>query len=110
MTQHKDYLLVEMEEGEVFEKLPNGTFSLPMRVYGLLELSGFDYTIIGLASEIGEEEKEEIVDRLYLGENLFGYENYGFGLPKYDTPSASFASLLASLSMKEENCLIIKKN
>lgn len=68
------------------------------------------HRILFLTRDATDSDWEKVVDELFLGDKPYAWENYGFGLPKYKTATASGHSLLRSKGLNPDKnyCLIEK--
>lgn len=113
--EHSGFLLVEVPEKSYGHRLYelNDGWNIECWYNGYLkyiQIDGGNYQIIGLAKDLSEDQWKEIAEEMYLGERPTGkYENYGFGLPKFETATESGHSLLKSHSLEPSTTLILKK-
>lgn len=118
----REYLLIPIPEGD-FElirnqdnpniqqiQLPTDLFRGHLQNYESFDLPPGNWSIVGKASELSEQQASELVERHeYIHDNnACYYHNYDlpFGLP---TAKESLSSLLSSLGMGEGNTLILKR-
>lgn len=80
-------------------------------IYDTVKLTdGFDYKIIGIQTEITEEQAKEIVDDISIGLYVDYLTEVDFGKKRrFDTALESFNSLMQKLWMSDGKWLIIQK-
>jgi hypothetical protein len=118
-----NYLFVEVPDGSKEFFISGGNYPAHPKVYlnwkrnnyinNALIAEGFDlkFEIISTTKDITEEQAGSIVDKLYLGDKFMKFENYGFGLPKFNTAKESLQSLIQANGLDvNKNYLILKAN
>ena len=113
--EYKNWLFVEVPEGAQ----PFGEFKRGQVEYSYRDKQGHmnyastgiplipgQWSIVGIAREIGEEECSEIVEG---AETNFGYKDYEGKQASHFYATESLASLIESMGMKNNCTLILKK-